>query len=574
MDGFTKRAWFTAFWITLVFAGVIARVFWLQIVRGDSYATEAIQQQKITQKLKARRGSILAHEKERSVPLAVTKNGWILGIDPRLIDNPKELYVKLTDLGVTALSEEEFTRRASKKDDPYEIIEERVSRETKEKVENAQFPGVYFSPDEWRFYPAGDFASQILGFVDKDGIGKYGLEQFYHYDLLGENGVFEGEKTPGGRLLLFGDNLLRPQKDGVDIVLTIDTNVQILLESTLRKAYEKYGALRAGGIILNPATGAILGMATVPSFDPNQYSDEKDISVFRNPNTESLFEMGSVVKPLTMAAALDTGAVTPHDTYYDAGRVTIDTEVIANFDGKGRGQIPIQEILAQSLNTGAVHLMQKMGKDLFRQYMKTFGLGELTDIDLPNEVEGNIKNLESSRVVEYATASFGQGIAMTPIVLVRALGSIANDGLLVNPYLVEETRYPNGARVQKRKSPPKRIISEETALTVTRMMVEIVDRGLGNGTYRIPGYSVAAKTGTAQIALSDGRGYSNEYLHTFVGYGPAYDAQFFVFLYLEQPHGARYASETLSKPFHDIMQQLFSYFEIRPDRPHELESKL
>src|SRR3989344_5303148 len=442
MDGFTKRAWFTAFWITLVFAGVIARVFWLQIVRGDSYATEAIQQQKITQKLKARRGSILAHEKERSVPLAVTKNGWILGIDPRLIDNPKELYVKLTDLGVTALSEEEFTRRASKKDDPYEIIEERVSRETKEKVENAQFPGVYFSPDEWRFYPAGDFASQILGFVDKDGIGKYGLEQFYHYDLLGENGVFEGEKTPGGRLLLFGENL---------------------------------------------------------------------------------FEMGSVVKPLTMAAALDTGAVTPHDTYYDAGRVTIDTEVIANFDGKGRGQIPIQEILAQSLNTGAVHLVQKMGKDLFRQYMKTFGLGELTDIDLPNEVEGNIKNLESSRVVEYATASFGQGIAMTPIVLVRALGSIANDGLLVNPYLVEETRYPNGARVQKRKSPPKRIISEETALTVTRMMVEIVDRGLGNGTYRIPGYSVAAKTGTAQIALSDGRGYSNEYLHTFVGYGPAYD---------------------------------------------------
>ncbi|MEK7630905.1 MAG: penicillin-binding protein 2 [Patescibacteria group bacterium] len=573
MNAFLKRVTSLTIFVGGLLFVVLSRVAWLQVVRGAEYREQASRQQSVSEIFKANRGEILAHEKNALVPVATTKEGWLMHINPKLIQNPVELYEKLSHIASTTMPKDEFVERASKSNDPYEIIEHRISPSVKRAIEAAELPGVEFSPERWRFYPAADFASQVIGFVGADDTGQYGLERFYNEDLLGRDGVFVGEKTSGKKLLWFGNASLTPVKHGASIISTLDTGVQTNLEGVLKKIREEYHATSAGGIIINPKTGQILAMASVPSFDPNRYSDVEDIAIFKNPLVEDLFEMGSVVKPLTIAAAIDAGVVTTQTTYNDTGTRTIDTATIANFDGKARGVVPIQEILSQSLNIGAVFVMEQLGKDRFREYMHGFGLAEKTGIDVPGEASGKLANLESSRLIEFATASFGQGISMTGVEFVRALSSIANGGFLVDPYLIEEVRDEDDTIVEKKRGAPRRVLKEETSKTVTRMLVEVVDKKLANGKGRIPGYSVAAKTGTAQIASKNSRGYSGEFMHTFFGYGPAYDPQFLVFLYIERPQGIRYASESLTQPFRVVMKHLFSYFEIIPDRPHELEAK-
>ncbi|MEK7650233.1 MAG: penicillin-binding protein 2 [Patescibacteria group bacterium] len=573
MNAFLKRATNLTVFVGVLLLSVLLRIGWLQIVRGAEYRDQAARQQATTETLEADRGEILAHEKDALVPIATTKEGWLLHINPTLIKDPAKLYDDLTRIASTSMPRDEFITRASKKDDPYEVIEHRIPPSLKRTIEAADLPGVSFSPERWRFYPAADFASQVVGFVGADGTGQYGLERFYNGDLLGRDGVFVGEKTSGGKLLWFGNASLTPAEHGASLVTTLDTGVQTNLESVLKKIQEEYSAASAGGIIINPKTGRVIAMASVPSFDPNSYRSVEDIGVFKNPLVEDLFEMGSVVKPLTMAAAMDAGAVNLKTTYKDTGTRVIDGRTIANFDLKARGVVPVQEILSQSLNIGSVFVMEQLGRERFREYMHRYGLSEKTGIDVPGEASGNLKNLESSRLVEYATASFGQGISMTGVEFVRALASIANGGFLVDPYLVEEVREEDRVVAQKKQKEPRRVLQEETSKTVTRMLVEVVDTKLAGGKGKIPGYSVAAKTGTAQIASKNTRGYSGEFMHTFFGYGPAYDPQFLVFLYVEKPQGIRYASESLTQPFRSIMKHLFSYFEIIPDRPHELDPK-
>lgn len=569
MNPLKKRIFYLNLVLCLVFGGIVIRLFWLQILRGETYEAYASRQQTIRKTLSGRRGEILVHEKDQMIELATIKDGWLLAIDPRYIKDPKELYNKFSEVGVQ-ISEEEFMDKAAKKEDPYEVIAHRISHETKRKIVSAGLAGLIYEPEEWRYYPAGTLASQLIGFVGVDSEGKYAIERLYNNELEGKDGIFEGEKTLSGKLLLFGKRLIKPEKNGSDLVLTIDAGVQSYIEKKLEEVREKYGARSAGGVVMDPKTGKILAMAARPAFDPNLYSKERDQRVFINPHVENTYEMGSIVKALTIAAAMDAGAVTLETMYNDTGKIVLDGAVIENFDGKARGRIPMQEILSQSLNVGAAFLAEKLGKDAFRMYMHKFGLGDVTGVDLPGEAKGNLKNLESPRSLEYATASFGQGISMTPLEFVRAISSIANGGYLVRPYIVEEIRREGGINISRRAEGPINILKEETSRTVTRMLVEVVDKKLAGGHGRIPGYSVAAKTGTAQIARDDKRGYSEDFLHTFFGYGPAYDPKFLVFFYLERPRGIRYASESLTDPFRSTMRFLLSYYEIPPDRPQDL----
>lgn len=555
--------------VALIFIGIMVRLFWLQVYRHQDFEARAALQQTTKKVLPARRGDILVREKDRTFPIAMTQEGWLLAIDPRNIENPTTVYKFLKQFPQVTISEEEFLYRATKKDDPYEVVAHRLSYAEKKQIEDAHFKGIMFSLENWRSYPAGDFASHILGYIGVDAIGKYGIERQYHDDLVGEDGLMITEEAPSGRFLLFGDTVLQPQKDGSSLLLTIDAGAQNYLEKTLMDLEGMYHTRGVGGIIIDPRTGKILAMAARPSYDPNTYSKEKDIGVFRNPFIENLFEMGSVVKPLTMAAALDAGVVTTETTYEDTGSRMIDGSTIENYDGKARGVVPMQEILSQSLNLGATFLMEQLGKDRFRQYMHAYGLAEETHIDLPNESKGNLRNLESTRTIEYATAAFGQGISVTPLELVRALSSIANGGVLVRPYIVEEIRYDAHNVVLHTESEKTRVLKEDTAKTVTRMLVRVVDEKLANGKGRIPGYSIAAKTGTAQIASATARGYSGDFMHTFFGYGPAFDPKFLVLYYLDRPQGIKYASESLTEPFRNTMKFLFSYYEIPPDRPQE-----
>ncbi|MBI4121540.1 MAG: penicillin-binding protein 2 [Candidatus Ryanbacteria bacterium] len=550
---FIKRIQLVSLVTAIVFAVVLLRLFLLQIYDYGTYKARAMRQQGAEGTGEVRRGEIFMQKRGERISVASTQDGWLLAVNPQKVADAEALYKGLAGILPLSLSHDEFIKRASKKNDPHEVIEHHIAPEVRRAIEERELVGIEFLSERWRVYPAGNFASHVLGFVDADGKGAYGVERVYDDTL-----TYASESA-----LSFFTNT-KDVSEGEALILTLDSGVQTKAEELARSAQKTYSAKSAGVLVMNPKTGKIIAMAAVPSYDPNSYSKVKDVRVFSNPFVENLFEMGSVVKPLTMAAAIDAGAVNTDTAYVDTGERNIDDAVIKNFDGKARGKVNIQEILSQSLNVGAVFLMEQLGKGRFRDYMRAYAIGEPTGIDLPSEAVGNLENLKSPRTLEYATAAFGQGISMTALELVRALSSIANGGFLVNLYVVEDGARQDGA--------VKRILKEETAKTVTRMLVKVVDEKLAGGKGKIPGYAVAAKTGTAQIALSDAKGYSDEFLHTFFGYGPAFDPQFMVFMFLERPHGIRYASESLTQPFREMIQFLFSYFEVLPDSPQELSS--
>jgi cell division protein FtsI (penicillin-binding protein 3)/stage V sporulation protein D (sporulation-specific penicillin-binding protein) len=346
------------------------------------------------------------------------------------------------------------------------------------------------------------------------------------------------------------------------------------LENELKSTREKWGSDEAGGIIINPINGEIIAMAWSPSFDLNDFK-ESDVKLFSNPLVEGRYEMGSIIKSLTMATGLDTGAVTASSTYYDAGCTTLNSKKICNYDGRARGQINMQEVLNQSLNLGAAHVALAVGNQKFATYMKNFGVGTETGIDLPNEGIGLIKNLDSTREIEIATASYGQGVAFTPIATVRALSVLANGGTLITPHIVKKIEYQNGLTKRMSFAPGKQVITKETSEEITRMLVTVVDKALRGGTAKTPGYSVAAKTGTAQMTNEGTAGYiDGKYLHSFFGYFPAYNPKFLVFLFHTYPKNVGYASETLTDPFLNITKFLINYYQIPPDRPEDVTTKV
>jgi cell division protein FtsI/penicillin-binding protein 2 len=277
--------------------------------------------------------------------------------------------------------------------------------------------------------------------------------------------------------------------------------------------------------------------------------------------------MGSIIKPLAMAAGIDAGVVTPTTTYNDKGFVNIGTAKISNFDGKGRGEVNMQRVLNDSLNTGMAFVAFRLGNKALTDYYTSLGFGEETGIDLPGEVYGKIDNLKNDRDVEHATAAFGQGIALTPIATVRALSALGNGGTLPNPHIVKRIDFSTGLSKTISINENKRIFKPETSEEITRMLVTVVDEALLKGTVKIPKYSVAAKTGTAQIAKIGERGYySDRYLHSFFGYFPAYKPRFIIFLFTVYPRGAEYASHTLTQPFMDMVKFLINYYSVPPDR--------
>ena len=351
-----------------------------------------------------------------------------------------------------------------------------------------------------------------------------------------------------------------------DVIISVEPSVQLFLENKLVEVNKEWNSKLTAGVILNPQNGEIYAMGVYPTFNVNEFQKEGGSAIFSNPIIESVYEMGSIIKPLTMVAGIDAGAVTATTTYYDAGSIDLSGYTISNYDGKSHGRVSMQEVLSQSLNTGVAFVVGEMGNKRFADYILSFGVGDETGIDLPNESVGLVDSFDSPRDLEYATASFGQGIAMTPISTVRALSVIANGGKLITPHLAKKIKYTSG--LSKTLSfENERVLKEKSAEEITRMLVNVVDDALLGGEVKLDNYSVAAKTGTAQIAnLEDGGYYENKFLHSFFGYFPAYDAEYLVFLYTVEPKEVRYASQTLTHPFIDTVKFLINYYEVPPDR--------
>lgn len=547
---------------------LVGQLYLVQVVRGDSYAERAERQYVRPSQHLFDRGAIYFQNKDGSLYGAATINsGFTLVVNPKKVVSPEVAYRQIND--ILPLDREMFMAKATK-NDQYEEIAKRVAKEKGVQISALKIPGVSLVRDQWRVYPGADLAAQTLGFVGYNGNildGRYGLERFYQETLRRDTdkayvNFFAEVFSDLGKVI--------DEEEGLegDLVTTIEPSVQMRLAQVLGAVQKKWSSELVGGIIMDPKTGEIYAMGATPSFDPNHFQTEKDLRVYSNPIVENVYEMGSIIKPITMAAGLDAGAVTAETTYMDTGSVVADTKTIYNSDKKHRGVTTMQEVLNKSLNTGASFVVQKMGKQAFKEYLLRFGFDEETGIDLPNESRGLLKTLiESPRDIESYTASFGQGIALSPIATVRALSALGNGGYLPNPHVVKEIDYKIG--ITKKLSYPdgRQVLKPGTSEEISRMLVELVDKALRNGKVKLEHYSVAAKTGTAQISQGGAKGYyADRYLHSFFGYFPAYNPRFIVFLYTVYPKNVDFASETLTDPFFELTNFLLHYYEVPPDR--------
>ncbi len=555
--------------ITLLAIVLIVRLFYIQILKKDVYVERANRQFSSFVSNIFDRGSVYFSKKDGSiVSAAIVSTGFKVSMVPKEISDPKGVYDLLKEY--SKIDYETFYSRVNKKDDPYEEITDRLTQEQANEINNLKIKGVSVNKDSWRYYPNENLASHAIGFLAYKGddlVGQYGLERYYEKTLSKP----KEEAYVNFFAEVFSDikeNISDEKTSRGNLVTTIEPLVQSNLEIELKDILSKWGADQSGGIIMNPKNGEIYAIAGFPDFDLNNFKEVENVGVYRNPIVENVLEFGSVIKPLVVLSAIDNGSINPGTTYQDNGMVVIDKKEIYNFDKKGRGLVNIQDILNQSLNTGMVFIESKIGHSKFREYMKSYGIGEKTGIDLPNETSGLIKNLESPRNIEYANASFGQGIALTPIEAIRSFSIIANGGNLVTPHLVKQIRYEDGSskileypvkKVETLKNP-------KSTETVTEMLVGVYESYDG-GKHKMDHYSVATKTGTAQVAKEDGRGYyEDRHTHSFFGYFPAYNPEFIVFLYVKNPRGVKYASQTLIPPFNNISKFLLSYYNVPPDR--------
>jgi cell division protein FtsI/penicillin-binding protein 2 len=550
---------------------LIGRLYYLQIINGKAYEARATAQFVEPSVPLTDRDSIYFTDKDgNQITAATLKSGFTLAVNPTKVVNAESLYQSLN--AFTPLDHATFIAKATKAGTQYQVIATHLPTETGQAIQAKSLGGVVLANDRWRYYPGDSLAAQTLGFVAYNGDsqeGRYGLESYYNDTLTRTDDNLYSNFF----VQLFGaaKNVIAGNAQTGDVITTIEPSVQAQLERELVSYDNVWHPALAGGIVMNPNTGEVLAMASSPTFDLNNFG-QSDPAIFGNPMVQNVYEIGSIIKPLTMAAGIDSGAVKPDSTYNDTGCITVDTKKICNYDLKARGVIPMQQILSQSLNVGASYIATQMGPSTMRDYfINHYEMGSTTGIDLPAEQAGLVNNIEknsqSQGQVEFDTASFGQGIALTPIEVVRALSTLANGGKLVTPHIAKAIHYDSGITTNLKYPTPQQVLKPETALDVTRMLTTVVDTVLDGGKVKMEHYSIAAKTGTAQIVdPATGSYYPNSYLHSYFGYLPSYNPKFIVFFFAFKPVGAPYASETWSDPFIDMTHFLVNYYNVPPDR--------
>ncbi len=429
--------------------------------------------------------------------------------------------------------------------------------------------GVAFHMNTHRFYPEPSLASHLLGFLGIDGhdyVGRYGLEEFFETELSGIPGHLQTERGSGSTIIVNNRKYVAPEA-GSDLVLTINRTIQHYVCEKLKGTVNRYQAEGGSVLIVEPKTGAIISMCSEPGFDPNNYRNVDDISVYNNPVISYQFEPGSTFKTITMAIALDQEKISPETTFYDKGTISISgwPRPIRNSDYEthgGHGTVDMKTVLNKSLNTGAIFAMLQTGPEVFAQYLQKFGLGERTGIELGTESSGNIANLTGRRIkeIDAATASYGQGIALTPLQLVMTYQVLANNGTLMKPYIVSEVIKPDGSVQKTSPQSVRQVISNRAANTSLAMLVNVVEDGHATGA-QIPGYYIGGKTGTAQIPGPGGY-LANEHIHVFTGVAPVDDPAFIILVKLDKPKGVRFAVTSTVPLWRDIAEYLLNYYQI------------
>lgn len=504
-------------------------LYQLQVEQNDYYFKKVKARTEYQKELQLRRGKIFFTDRNGNfIPAAINKDYPVIYAVPKEISNPQETALLLVNALKLKISVDELKEKLSNKKSLFYLVVDKATNEELETVKTLNIKGVYVGEKQHRFYPFENIAAHLLGFV-------------------GLNASVDKPTGLYGAELYFNDRLSK----GENVYLTIDRILQAEAEQTLSELIEKYDASGGSVIIQEPFSGKILAMVSNPDFDPNDYS-KYPVSNFINPAVQYIYEPGSVFKPITMAAGIDLGVITPETTYIDKGSVILNGKIIKNWDHKSYGIITMTRVIEKSINTGAVFVEQQIGHNNFLKYLKKFGFGSHTGIDLPNEVPSNLDDLENNaRDIDYATASFGQGIAVTPIQLINAYSAIANGGVLMRPYInLNDSPYVI-----------RRVIDKHSAELVIGMMESAVEKAK---VASIAGYRVAGKTGTAQIPDFVKGGYSDEYIHTFVGFAPASKPRFVILLKLDKPF-VSLAGSTVVPAFRDLARFVLNYYNVLPD---------
>jgi cell division protein FtsI/penicillin-binding protein 2 len=556
--------------VLCLFATVIAaKLYDTQIVKGQTYAHKADAQYARPASGIFDRGSIFFETKDGTdVAAASVAQGYFLYFNPKQVTDPTQ---ELKALSEYVSIDKTVFNKGMNASSSYIQLNHRLASSTAASISSLKLAGFGVLPEGWRSYPGLTLAAHTLGILGQDASstlkGRYGLERSYD-DVLYRPAQGSAATSFAGLFSGSDDQASSSSDEQGDIVTTIEPSVEAYVEKVLTDTSAQWHPDEIGGIVMDPRTGEIHALSSLPTFDPNDLSHISNVSILSNPLVEHVYEMGSIMKPLTMAVGIDTGAVTRTSTYDDVGCMTLDKKKICNYDGKARGVIPMQEVLSQSLNIGAATIALKVGKDGMASYFTSFGLGSTTNVDLPNEANGLIGNLtKKGKDIDVATASYGQGIAVSPVEMARALSILANGGYLITPHVTKEIDYVDGSKktIDWPKTGP--VLKAKTLSDVDDMLITVVDTKLANGKLKMDHYTIGAKTGTAEIADHvNGGYYKDRYLHSFFGFFPAYNPQFIVFLYQIYPKGAQYASETLTQPFSDIAKFLINYYNIPPDR--------
>ncbi len=560
-----KRTKYLFFFIILASAAILFRLFQLQVLEHQTYAQAANSQHWSEYEIQPKRGNIYVKDMDGNLyPLAtnITLNKVFVDLanskdQDKTAENLAEI-LKMKKDDILNL----FNTSQSKR---YIPIKRKISDQETQSIKDLNDPSIGLEPEPWRVYPENTLASQVLGYVNGDDNGVGGIEQYFNDELKGTPGLYKAESDSLGNKILTGRDVSVPAKDGQDIVLTINRDVQAMAEETLASAIKKYGGKSGSIIVMDPKNGAILAMANNPSFDPNNYNDVKDYSLFKNSAISNVYEPGSIFKAITMAAGLDTGKIEPDTPFTDTGSITLDGYTIKNALLKAYGNVNMTFVLEYSLNTGATYVQRLLGKDLFYNYLKKFGFGLPTGIEAPQGTEaGGILNKPAdSNDHTYATMSFGQSIAVTPLQMITAYSAIANDGKMIEPYLIEG-KVANGQDVGGGdEKPGKQVISEEAAAKLTQMLVDTVDHGEGH-LAKVPGYKVAGKTGTAQVPDPQGGYYANREIGSFIGFAPAENPRFVVMAKIDEPKNVDWAELSAAPTVGEMLQKLLNYYQVPP----------
>jgi cell division protein FtsI/penicillin-binding protein 2 len=550
--------------IGALFVGLSYRLFEKSVLDHPGYVALASNQHTVRQDLPGQRGRIYARDQLIGrFPIATNEWRYDVSVIPNRVTDPDRLARQLHDL--LDLDEETLRDALSSKRAYLPPLKRRVDRATAERVRALNDRAIQITSVSARTYPERTLASQLLGFVNFDDVGTYGVEARYDDALRGKSGSRLGQRDSFGRLVSI-TGTVNPEP-GSDLGLTIDRTIQFIAERALEQALATYGAGGGSIVVTDPSSGAILALANQPSFDPNQFNTvpESELARFRNDTISTVYEPGSVFKPIVMATALDAGVVTPETAETFSNQVTVQGYEIHTALDKAYGRETMTQILENSDNVGMVWVAGHLEFDALRSALTRFGFGIPTGIDLPGETTGSVLPLGEWRDIHRATVAFGQGVSMTPLQLAAAWGALLNGGHLMKPYVVDRILRSNGEEVVTKPTVVRDVIRSETSDTIRSMLESVVENGQSKKA-RIDGYSVGGKTGTAQIPNPDGGYYEDQWNHSFMGFFPVSQPRYLVLVKLDRPTASKYADGTALPTFVDVARSIIAATSLLPDR--------